>query len=80
MSACYDSRVVLDLIDQLRARGAVRATFHEGGELASVDFAPTYDVAPPSAPQHDTHAPVTRPPRATGRLVPRGALPDDSDG
>lgn len=71
----YDSPVVdLDIIDALREKGVMRATFHDNGQIASVDFAPD------DSTQHDNSSPdVTQPRRTTGgRRVPREPESADS--
>lgn len=55
-------------LDELIKRRVTRATFHENGALASVDF-----VAQESESQHEAPAAQTsrHPARSVGRLVPR---------
>lgn len=67
MSYAREVTVDLDVIDALRSKGVTRATFHDNGQIASVEF----EEAAPDAtePQNEAPAPVKR--SARPGLVPR---------
>jgi hypothetical protein len=54
-------------LDELKAKGVARATFHADGSLASVEFGPL--TSDSDDEQHDNPIPKRR--SVTGGLVPR---------
>lgn len=63
-------------LEELRAKGATKVTFHADGSLASVDFSPSTASASPDDRQHQASEPMKRA-RSVGGLVPRADSSSD---
>ena len=75
----YPDHVVdLDMLSAMKDRGVTRATFHNNGQIASVDFGP---LSADNSTQHENPNPdAATPTRRTtgGRLVPRVPISADN--
>lgn len=66
----------LETITALREKGVTRATFHDNGQIASVDFGHATTSTQHENPNPEAATPARR--TTGGRLVPREPSPADN--